>query len=184
MHNCSKIKGLDSGKLRHCQTYMRHFSHRRNKPHAYHKTHLHTMKVVTILIPSFHGLRQERVSYKLGPRRKKKTETPVFLESHFAKASSTKNWRLRSVVDSCWRVKCIFNGFEFFKMHCNVSQWFVTYFDLSHECVMNFVKWWRMINTLAMLPSFFFFLRDDKKRQRKVNAGHVVTPTCLFYNAL
>ena len=94
-----------------------------NKPHAYHKTHLHTMKVVTIFIPSFHGLRQERVSYKLGPRRKKKkkkTETPVLLESHSAKASSTKNWRLRSACDSCWRVKCIFNGFEFFKMHCNV----------------------------------------------------------------
>ena len=27
-----------------------------NKPHAHHKTHLHTMKVLTILIPSFHGL--------------------------------------------------------------------------------------------------------------------------------
>ena len=51
-----------------------------NKPHAYHKTHLHTLKIVTILIPSFHGLRQERVSYKLGPRQKK-TETPVFLVS-------------------------------------------------------------------------------------------------------
>ena len=121
MHNCSKIKGLDSGKLRHCQTYMRHFSHRRNKPHAYHKTHLHTMKVVTIHIPSFHGLRQERVSYKTRSQTK-------FLESHSAKASSTKNWRLRSACDSCWRVKRIFNEFEFFKMHCNVSQWFVTYF--------------------------------------------------------
>ena len=28
-----------------------------NKPHAHHETHLHTMKVVTILIHSFHGLR-------------------------------------------------------------------------------------------------------------------------------
>ena len=99
-----------------------------NKLHSHHETLFHTMKVVTILIPSFQGLRKERVSYKLGPRRKKKTETPVFLESHSAKASSTKNWRLRSAFDSCWRVKCIFNGFEFFKMHCNVSQWFVTYF--------------------------------------------------------
>ena len=27
------------------------------KPHAHHETHLHTMKVVTILIPSYHGLR-------------------------------------------------------------------------------------------------------------------------------
>ena len=29
-----------------------------------------------------------------------------------------------------------------------------------------------------------FFLHNDKKWQRKVNAGHVVTPTCPFYNAL
>ena len=28
-----------------------------NKPHVHHKTYLHTTKVVTILIPSFHGLR-------------------------------------------------------------------------------------------------------------------------------
>ena len=28
-----------------------------NKPHAYHETHLHTMKLVTILTLSFHGLR-------------------------------------------------------------------------------------------------------------------------------
>ena len=28
-----------------------------NKPHSHHETHFHTMKVVTILIPSFHGLR-------------------------------------------------------------------------------------------------------------------------------
>ena len=26
-----------------------------NKPHAHHKTHLHTMKVVAILIPNFYG---------------------------------------------------------------------------------------------------------------------------------
>ena len=28
-----------------------------NKPHAHHETHFHAMKVVAILIPSFHGLR-------------------------------------------------------------------------------------------------------------------------------
>ena len=27
-----------------------------NKPHVHHESHLHTMKVVTILIPSFHSL--------------------------------------------------------------------------------------------------------------------------------
>ena len=33
-----------------------------------------------------------------------------------------------------------------------------------------------------MLPSLF--LSDNKKWQRKVNVGHVVTPTRPFYNAL
>ena len=28
-----------------------------NKPYAHHESHLHTMKVVTVLIPSFRGLR-------------------------------------------------------------------------------------------------------------------------------
>ena len=28
-----------------------------NKPHVHHKTHLRTLKVITVLIPSFHGLR-------------------------------------------------------------------------------------------------------------------------------
>ena len=36
-----------------------------NKPHAHHETHLHKMTVVTILIPSFQGLRKKRVAYKL-----------------------------------------------------------------------------------------------------------------------
>ena len=52
-----KSRASIGGKLRHFQTYMRHFSHRRNKLHSHHKTHFHAMKVVTILIPSFHGLR-------------------------------------------------------------------------------------------------------------------------------
>ena len=50
------------------------------------------MKVVMILIPSFHGLRWERVAYKLGPtdrkKKEKKKETPAFLESCSAKESS------------------------------------------------------------------------------------------------
>ena len=48
-----------------------------NKPHAHHETHLLTTKVVTILISSFHGLRQERVAYNLGKTDEKKT--PAFL---------------------------------------------------------------------------------------------------------
>ena len=31
------------------------------KQHSHHQTHLHAMKVVTILIPSFHGLFLERL---------------------------------------------------------------------------------------------------------------------------
>ena len=47
------------------------------------------MKVVTILSPSFHGLRKQRLAYNLGPTQKKKEkkETPAFLESRSAKAS-------------------------------------------------------------------------------------------------
>ena len=48
------------------------------------------MKAVTILIPSFHGLGQERLAYNLGPTKKKHTQTPAFLESRSAKASSIK----------------------------------------------------------------------------------------------
>ena len=36
------------------------------------------MKVVTILIPSFHGLRQERGAYKLGPTDEKKKRRQHF----------------------------------------------------------------------------------------------------------
>ena len=58
-----------------------------NIPHAHHKTHLHTAKVPTILIPSFHSLCKERVAYKLSPT--DKGETTAFKESCSAKASST-----------------------------------------------------------------------------------------------
>ena len=57
---------------------MHHFSHRRavNKQHAHHKTRLHTTKVITILIPSFHGLRWERPgpwpTIWVGPTKKKR----------------------------------------------------------------------------------------------------------------
>ena len=40
---------------------MRHFNLRRTYIlHAHHETHLHTVKITTILIPSFHGLGQPR----------------------------------------------------------------------------------------------------------------------------
>ena len=64
-----------------------------NNRHAHHETHLHTTKVVTILIPSFHGLGWKRMADKLGPtdreKKKEKKETPAFLESCSAKESST-----------------------------------------------------------------------------------------------
>ena len=101
-----KIKDLESGKItslpnsKKCDQLKCIISViTKNKPHAHHKTHLHTMKVVTILIPSFYGLR-----YKLlgawppnwCPQTKKKNlETPVFLECHSAKASSTKKLKVK-----------------------------------------------------------------------------------------
>ena len=60
-----EIKGLDLGKITSliCQK-ARMWSTMRitsviaeNKPDAYHEPHLQVMKVVTILIPSFHGRR-------------------------------------------------------------------------------------------------------------------------------
>ena len=93
VHNYTNIKGLDSGKLHHCQKRVQLTCVisviAENKPHAHHKTHLDTPKVVTILIPSFHGLHQER----LGPWRpfgedRRKRKTPAFLESRAAKANS------------------------------------------------------------------------------------------------
>ena len=41
------------------------------------RAHLHTMKVVTILIPSFHGLRWEGVAYKLQSSSKVLGKLPV-----------------------------------------------------------------------------------------------------------
>ena len=65
------------------------------------------MKAVTILRPSFHGLRKERLAYNLGStqkkKKKKRKETPAFLESRSAKASSTNSM--------CSHLICI-TGFE------------------------------------------------------------------------
>ena len=57
---------------------------------------MHTVKVAMILIPSFHGLHQEHMAYKLGPTDKKK-QTTAFLESPSAKASSTNQRTFGSV---------------------------------------------------------------------------------------
>ena len=75
----------------------RHFNHRRkfaeNKPHAHHESHLHTTKVVTILIPSFHGRNAWDHGLPFGED-DEKTKTPAFLESRAATASSTKKGKL------------------------------------------------------------------------------------------
>ena len=81
-----KSRASIRGKLRHCQTYMRHFSHRRNKLHSHHETLFHTMKVVTILIPSY--------SSKLGPTKKKK---PL----HFKSLALLKQARLITQTKRC-----------------------------------------------------------------------------------
>ena len=57
------------GKLHHCQKAILERDQplritsiiAKNKPHALHECHLHTMKVVMILIPSFHARRQEHL---------------------------------------------------------------------------------------------------------------------------
>ena len=54
-------KRVIQGKLHHCQkAILEHDqlwaspqSFAKNKPHAHHESHLHTMKVITILIPKF-----------------------------------------------------------------------------------------------------------------------------------
>ena len=78
MYEYTKIKG-DSGKNKHGQKAILERDQLRaspqssqkinhlipeNKPHHHYESYLHTMKVVTILISSFHGRRLER----LGPQ--------------------------------------------------------------------------------------------------------------------
>ena len=67
-----------------------------NKPHAHYGTHLYTMKVVTILVPSFHGLCEERLGHRLliSAHRQRKIEkrNGCIQESRSAKAGSTNNW--------------------------------------------------------------------------------------------
>ena len=74
------------GKLYHCQKRVQLTCIisviTENKPHAHHKTHLHTTKVITILIPSF----QEPYLGKTNEKKK-----PAFLQSRFAKACLTNN---------------------------------------------------------------------------------------------
>ena len=65
------------------------------KPHAYYKTHFHTTKVITILIPSF----------QFGEDQPKKP--PAFLESHYAKASLTNkglDWMVNLKTILCQRL--------------------------------------------------------------------------------
>ena len=98
VHNYKKIKGLDSGKIKSLPN-----SEKRdqltcvisviaeNKRHACHEIHLHTMRAVAIRIRfsrSPLGTLRSIVS-ELVPTDKEKNETPAFLESRSAKASST-----------------------------------------------------------------------------------------------
>ena len=71
-----------------------------NKLHAHHETHLHTVKVVTILIPSLHGLRARQkflgvysLPFASVTREKKqrKKGKPGFLESRLLTASLSIN---------------------------------------------------------------------------------------------
>ena len=78
-----KLRASVRGKLHHCQISVI----AKSKPHAHDKTHLHTMKVVTILIPCFHGRRG--LQFRSHTEKRKTKQTPAFLESCSAKASST-----------------------------------------------------------------------------------------------
>ena len=59
-----------------------------NIPHANHETHLHTVKVATILIPTFP--RSSLGTRGLQTRSHRQKKSTVFLEYRFAQASSTK----------------------------------------------------------------------------------------------
>ena len=87
VHNYTKIKGLDSEKI----TSLRHFSHRRKytvcssrDSLAYNKSHLDSY-------PKFPRSPLGTRGLQTRSHRQKKKETPAFLESRSAKASSTNN---------------------------------------------------------------------------------------------
>ena len=94
MHNYTKVKGLDLEKItslpKRVQLTCVISVIVENKLRAHHKTHLHTVKVITGLIPIFHGLRLERLGPPFncnGPTKK----TAAFLESCSAKGSLSNN---------------------------------------------------------------------------------------------
>ena len=59
VHNYMKIKGLDLEKITSCQNVFNLHASFQSLPkiNGMLKTYLHTLKVVMVLIPSFHGLR-------------------------------------------------------------------------------------------------------------------------------
>ena len=61
-----------------------------NKPHAYHETHLHTMKLVTILTLSFHGLRSERLGLGLFTSWSRFLKKLLFVTNFAQKIKKTK----------------------------------------------------------------------------------------------
>ena len=58
---------------------------------SYVMTHLHTKKVITILIPSFNGLAPLGTRGLQSREDRRKNKTPAFLESRSAKASLTNH---------------------------------------------------------------------------------------------
>ena len=70
---------------------MRHFSHRRKYTACSSRDSFAYSESPHYSYPRCHGLRQERVAYKLGPTDRK--ETTAFLESRSAKASSTNKFQ-------------------------------------------------------------------------------------------
>ena len=78
------------GKLHHCQTYTRRFSHRRKYTACSSRDHLHTVKARHYSYPQFPRSSLGTRGLQTRSHRQKKKETTAFLKSRSAKASSTK----------------------------------------------------------------------------------------------
>ena len=91
VHNYTKIKGLDSGKItslpKTCSTYMRHFSHRRKYTACSSRDSFTYNEGRHDSYPQFP--RSPLGTRGLQSREDRREKTPAFLESRSAKANST-----------------------------------------------------------------------------------------------
>ena len=88
-----KSRASIRGKLHRCQTYMRHFSHRRKYTACSSRDSFAYSESRHDSYPQFPRSSLRTRGLQTRSHRQKKKETTAFLESHFAQASSTKNIR-------------------------------------------------------------------------------------------